>query len=140
MFYCKVHRKRLEQKERETHDIAEWKKKKKKLRQCLKRNFCVNCCDLYADTQETTFKAVFNYCILNPFASNTLFDELKRVMSKATLNVGIGFDIKCTVYYFQTLMNVRTIPAKMELFVPTFREVIAATARLVTLETSAKQV
>ena len=72
------------------------------------------------------------------FASNTSFDELKRV--KATLNVGIGFDIKCTVYYFQTLMNVRTIPAKMELSVPTFREVIAATARLVTLETSAKQV
>ena len=92
------------------------------------------------DTQEITFKAVFNYCILNPFASNTLFDELKRVMSKATLNVGIGFDIKCTCYYFQTLMNVRTIPAKMELSVPTFREVIAATARLVTLETSAKQV
>ena len=72
------------------------------------------------DTQEITFKVVFNYCILNPFASNTLFDELKRVMFKATLHVGIGFDIKCTVYYFQTLMNVRTIHAKMELFVPTF--------------------
>ena len=72
------------------------------------------------DTQEATFKAVFNYCILNPFASNTLFDEQKRVMFKATLNVGIGFDIKCTDYYFQTLMNVRTIHAKMELSVPTF--------------------
>ena len=52
------------------------------------------------DTQETTFKAVFSYCILNPFALNTLFDELKRVMFKATLNVGIGLDIKCAVYYF----------------------------------------
>lgn len=30
VFYCKVHRKRLEQKERETHDIAECEKKKKR--------------------------------------------------------------------------------------------------------------
>ena len=116
------------------------KKKKEEIKTVPKKELLCELLRFYANTQETTFKAVFNYCILNPFASNTLFDELKRVMSKATLNVGIGFDIKCTVYYFQTLMNVRTIPAKMELSVPTFREVIAATARLVTLETSAKQV
>ena len=36
-------------------------------------------------------------------------------MSKATFNVGIGLDIKCTVFYFQTLMNARPIRFKMEL-------------------------
>lgn len=36
-------------------------------------------------------------------------------MSKATFNVGIGLNIKCTFFYFQTLMNARPIRFKMEL-------------------------
>ena len=101
MFYCKARRKRLEQKEFKGKHKTLLSEKKIKIKTTPKGELSGWIAAIvYLDTEETTFRAVSNYCILNPFASNILFDELKRVMSKATFNVGIGLDIKCAVYYF----------------------------------------